>query len=111
MVDVPATIEAELLGDKTFDASDPKAVNESRKRAGRQKRNQLDFVKAMMDLQQGRKYVYDLMESCSIFGNPITQNDPYATYYQLGRQSVGKQLLTDVMNFPEKYILMMKENK
>lgn len=111
MVDIPATLEQELLGEKPFDASNPEAVNESRKRAGRAKRNRMDFVKTVMDNIEGRKYFFDLLESCKVFSDPLVQGDTHGTYYMLGRQSVGKQILAEIQQFSDLYVLMMNENK
>lgn len=111
MVDIPATVEAETILERPYDASNPAEVNEARKKSGRKKRNRLDFVQNCMGTSEGREYFYDLMESCSIFDNPIREGDPHGTYYHLGRQSVGKQLLADAMQFPLLYMEMMSENK
>lgn len=111
MVDVPLTLEAELLTEKSFDASDKAQVNEARKRAGRKTKEKFDFIKHMMDSPQGRKYFFDFMESCAVFSNPLVPQDTHATYYHLGRQSVGKQILSEVQQFPDLYVLMMQESK
>lgn len=111
MVDIPATLEQELLGEKSFDASNPESVNESRKRAGRAKRNRMDFIKNVMEHAEGRKFFLDIMEDCKVFSDPIVAGDTHSTYYMLGRQSVGKQILAEVQKFSELYVLMMNENK
>lgn len=107
----PMEAEAELLAERPYDASDPDSVNQARKRAGRNKKNHLDFVQAMMSVPEGRRWVREMMESCRVFGNPVVMGDTHATYFQLGEQNVGKRILQDVQNFPENYALMMKEGK
>lgn len=95
--------------EKPYDSSDPASVNDARKGAGRKKRARLEFVKAMLDLPEGRKWLWELMEKCYIFGNPVIANDPYATYFNLGQQNVGKLLLQDSQQFPEEYAKMCNE--
>lgn len=111
MVDIPATIEAENNLEKPFDASDPEAVNVSRKKAGRKRRERLEFVEGMMTLHQGRKWLWELMEKCFVHGNPLVQGDTHATYFNLGQQNIGKLVLQDVQEFPELYVKMVKEAK
>lgn len=109
MANTPAETEANFLVDQPFDAGNPKAVNNARKKAGREEREKLDFIEGMLSLPQGRKWLWNLMESCSIHGNPVTQNDTHATYFQLGMQNVGKLILQDVMRFPSQYVTMVTE--
>lgn len=112
MADNAAIAEAELITEKPFDASDPKQVNEARKRAGRKKRNDLDFIKAIMTVQEGRAWMLDLLNTCNIFGNPVVTGDPYFTYHNIGSQNIGKKLLQDINEAaPDEYVMMMKEAK
>lgn len=112
----PIEAEAELIAEEPFDASDPIAVNRARKKAGRKKKNNLEFVEAMMSVPQGRKWLYNFMESCAVFGNPLVHGvdghvDPLATHFRLGEQNAGKRVLSDLQNFPDYYAAMMRESK
>lgn len=111
MVHQPAVIEAEKMAEEPYDASDPVQVNKARKKSSRQERERLEFVQGMMTLPQGRKWLWQLMESCYIFSNPVVLGDTHATYENLGRQNIGKALLTDAMQFSEDYVRMAKEAK
>lgn len=111
MADIPATVESEINLDKGYDASDPEQVTKARKKAGSGHRERLEFVEAMLKLPQGRKYLFKLLEKCSVFGNPLVQGDTHSTYFRLGEQNVGKILLSDIQQFPELFVLMMGENK
>jgi hypothetical protein len=111
MVDIAATVEAEMNLEKPFDASDSEQVNKSRKVAGRNRRARLDFVEGMMTLPQGRKWLWELMEYCSVHGSPVVQGDTHATYFNLGQQNIGKRVLADVQEFSALYVQMVKEAK
>lgn len=103
-------LEAENEVEIPYDASDPKQVNTARKKASRKLSEKLEFVKAMMELTQGRKYLWDIMFACDVFGNPVGI-DPYDTYWKLGKQNMGKLILMDVQTFPDLYVKMVAENK
>lgn len=109
MTTIPQTVEAEIEQEKPFDASDPKQVNESRKKAGRKNRERLEFIEGMMSIPQGRKWIWELMESCFIHSNPLVANDTHGTYFNLGQQNIGKRVLADVQQFPELYVRMCNE--
>lgn len=111
MVDIPATAEAEDNLEKPYDASDEAAVAAARKKGGRNRRARLEFIQAMMDLPEGRKWLWEIMQKCFVFGNPVVQSDSHATYFNLGQQNIGKLILQDVQEFPELYIRMVIEAK
>lgn len=111
MVDIPATAEAENNLTVPYDAGDSEQVNKQRKKVGRNRRARLLFVEAIMEQPEGRKYMFDLLEKCSIFGNPLIQGDTHATYFRLGEQNIGKMVLQDIQEFSELYCQMMNENK
>jgi hypothetical protein len=111
MGDTIKELEAAELLETPFDAADPEAVNDARKKAGRRKTKRLEFVKAMMVLEEGRKWLWELMESCHIHSNPLVPNDTHSTYFNLGEQNIGKRVLSDVQHFPELYVKMCNENK
>lgn len=111
MADSIRQLEAENEVEKPYDASDPKQVNTARKKASRKLSEKLEFVKAMMELTQGRKYLWDLMESCNMFTSPLVDGDTHSTYFKLGQQNIGKLLLMDTMTFSDLYVKMVEENK
>lgn len=109
MTDIPREAEANALIEQTFDASDPLQVNNARKKAGRKKREDLDFIQGVMSLAQGRKWVYEFLKECDVYGNPIVQGDTHATYFNLGKRNIGQLLLQDVQQFDDYYLKMLKE--
>lgn len=113
-MDYPGIAEQNLLQEQPFNADDPEQVkkrnNAQRKKAARVRKEELDFIKAIMSSLQGRKWMYNLIEECKSWGNPIIPGDVYLTYENLGRQNIGKKLFQDVGEAaPEEYVLMLKE--
>lgn len=112
MADSAAESVAEDLAANPFNASDPQQVSNARKKAGRYKQRRLDVVKSIMEHRDGRKWFYDLLVSCSVFGNPLVPGDPHYTYFRIGEQNVGKRLLQDINDAaPDKYMEMIKESR
>lgn len=93
-------------------ASDPKQVNNARKKSARKLAERLRMVEAIMQQIEGRRWVFDFLQGCHIYGNPVVQSDPHMTYFNLGQENVGKRLLADVVAAaPREYLLMLEENK
>lgn len=111
MTDPSRRVEAEIEAEEPYNAADAKAVNNARKKAARRERARLDVVAAMMKHPETRFYLHEIMESCNVFGNPVVMGDTHATYYELGRQNVGKKILMDVIQFKDEYYLMMEEGR
>lgn len=110
MADTIAENQAQQETEKPYDASDPKAVNNARKKAGRKKADELEAVRVVMGTAQGRAWMFNLLESCMIFGNPFVPGQPDSTAFNLGQANVGKRLLSDIMvAAPEQYMAMCKE--
>lgn len=112
MVDRPRQVEADLAAEQPYDASDPVAVNRERKKAARIRRDRLEFVKAMMDLPQGRAWVNDLLVACHMWSPSFTPGDPHATSFKEGERNAASRILADIMAAaPDQYITMVREGK
>ncbi len=110
MVDYPALKESEMLNEEAYNAGNKKQVNDARKKEARLRREELDFVRAIMDTSQGRKWMLNILNTCKTFTNPIVAGDTHYTFHNLGEQNIGKKLLQDINEAaPEEYTLMMKE--
>lgn len=110
MADRIREIEAEQEVEKPYDASDSKQVNNARKKAARKMSDRLRMVEGIMTLKEGRKWLFDFMQSCDMFGNALVQGDAYGTHFRLGQQDAAKRILLDcIAASPELYVQMMKE--
>lgn len=94
---------------KSYDASDPKQVKAARKKSKREAQNRQNVQEAIMQHYDGRKWLWEWMQSCYMFTDPVVPGDAYLTYLNLGRQLVGKRLLADAMEYSDLYVLMAKE--
>jgi len=102
--------EAEFVAEESFDASDPKQVNEARKNEGRKRANSLRVVEGIMSLKEGRKWMYDLLVRCHVGCTPYLSERPYDSAFQMGEQNIGLILQADIgLAAPDKYQLMLKE--
>lgn len=94
------------------DTSNPEEVNKARKKYARTRADRLEFVKAAMDLKEGRAWLYDLIVRCHVFRNPFVTGDEQATAFKCGEQNIGLMILDDIQTAAaDKYIDMIRENK
>ena len=95
-----------------YNAADPKEVAKANKRAKRHRKEELNFVHAIMSSATGRKWMYDQLALLKVFASPIVLGDVYLTYHNLGEQNYGKKLLQDINECAAKeYVIMMEESK
>lgn len=104
------TLQAQEEAEKPYDASDPKQVNEARKKAGRGKKKEREVVAALMQHPDGRKVLYD-STMLVLERNPVVPGDPYSTYYNLGQEQRAKDLFREIIKVaPKEFIIMMEEH-
>lgn len=95
-----------------YDLDNKEQVNNARKKAARIRASRLRFVAAAMEHPEGRAWFYEKLESCNIYGNPFMEEETHKTAFLLGEQNSGKKILADIMDAaPEKYLIMLSENK
>jgi hypothetical protein len=92
-------------------ASDPKQVNAAGSKVKQRERAALDRIKTVMSTRDGRRYLWDLMDTCHVFESTFT-SDPYRTAYSEGARLIGLKVLAQVNTLPaETYLLMVNEAK
>lgn len=101
-----------------YNAADPAKVEAARKEAGQQRRQDRDYWRICMSTPDRRASLYRLLERCHIFGEPTDlgsgprHSDTHSTYYNLGQQSVGKQMMSGAQEASlDLYLTMLKEQK
>jgi len=52
-----------------------------------------DSLKALLQIEHGRRVLFWLLEECAVYAEGFTGEDA-ATNYTLGRQSVGRRLIS-----------------
>lgn len=112
MADPVAENEAEEVSEEAYDSSDPKSVNDARKRSARKRRERLEMVRVAMSSENGRAWFYDLLEFCHMWTTSFQQNDPHFTSFREGERNIGLKVLADIMAAsPDQYVTMVKEAK
>jgi len=92
------------------DFSNRKDIRRAEKAAKLAEANRIAYVKRIMSDTAGREWMHKLLEDCCLFGEPFVRGSWDATSRNLGMQSVGKQIFSDVVvHCPTQYIQMMQE--
>lgn len=79
------------MADDTSD--DALAEENARRDAGRRRKDDLDVLRKLMRTPQGRDWMYRHLDACHIYENPALFDNVPGTFFRLGEQNVGKQLL------------------
>lgn len=95
-----------------YDANDTKTVNNARKKEARFRQRRKNFVRQMMQDEDGRLWLYDLLEFCNIYVNPLAPGQTDVTFHNIGQANVGRKLLVDINEAaPELYMQLMSDGK
>ena len=93
-----------------YNADDRAQVNKARKKAAREKSQRNEVIQGIMSVKEGRKWVYHILETAEMFGNPHVTGDVYATHINIGMANLGKLIWGEVEEAaPESCALMLKE--
>ena len=71
------------------------------------RRTELSDVASILSTKSGRRFFWRLLSECGIFKSSFTGNN--TTYYLEGMRKIGLIFLGDSQEFPEAYLLMMRE--
>lgn len=97
------------MDEQGYDASDPKQVNNARKKAARAALERKEVVQAIMGQKQGRAFLYDYLTKCNTFSSPFT-GIREQTDFNCGKQHIGHLIQEDIMlASPENYWKMITE--
>lgn len=109
MGDTIRELEAEELAEKPYDASDPEQVNAARKRSGRKVSKERDTLKALLEHENGREFLYASIK-CIIDGDPVVPGDSLSTYFNLGQERRARHIFQESVRIsPENFAKMIKE--
>ena len=89
--------------------ADPEQVRKKglEERLGR--RAELSDMATLLGTRSGRRFFWRLLTTCGIFKSSMTGNN--STFFNEGRRDVGLTFLADSQEFPDLYLLMMKESR
>jgi len=111
MPTVPDQVEAEENADIPYNAADPEMVNAARKKHARWSKQRLTVVEALMQHEDGRRFLWELIQGYNPYGEFVIPGDTHGTYFNWGMRNAGMLLLQDCMQFPALFVVMSNENK
>lgn len=98
------------------DASDEVTVNNERRSEKRRARADQQVVRKILNTREGRSWFYRRLQTCHIFGDnvdlggPNTPSDALRTYFLLGQENIGKQMMVEAQNAAtDLYLKMIEE--
>lgn len=98
-------------GEEGFDAGDIRHVRQARNSEKLADKQRAAVVIGLMDIAEGRKWLWDFLSQCGIYETPFDTNE-LKMAYNAGRGDVGRRLLGDIVQFaPEQYVMMIKEHQ
>lgn len=69
-----------------------------------------NVVGDIMSTMEGRQWLYSKLDLCAVFTSPFVPNDPHGTSYLSGAQTIGQNILNDIMvSAPNKFMEMVSE--
>jgi len=76
----------------------------------RNRQEELNDVRALMDTPAGRRFVWRLLERCGVYQTSFTGNS--ATFFKEGERNIGLWLLADIHEVAlDEFMAMLKEAK
>jgi len=95
-----------------FDAGDVNAVTAARKKEVRLRQKRINFVREMMNSEEGRIWVYDILMMGHFSSPTHTPSDPYSTAFKEGERNIANKILYDINEAaPELYMKMLIEGR
>lgn len=96
--------------EQLYDTNDPAAVKEKAKQVKQDEKARATMIKAIMDLPQGRKWIWEILTWCHVFSNPFATNAMIMAH-NCGEMNIGQRMMADIMSAcPDTWQQMVKEN-
>lgn len=90
-------------------ADDPAQVEDGRRREQMVRNRQLNDLRVVMSMKEGRRFLWRLMDQCKLFATPIAHDARY-TDYNIGKGEIGRFLLSECQqSTPDGLLLMQRE--
>lgn len=103
-----------MIPDQTeegFDAGDVRHVRRARDIEKRDEKMRGAVVAGLMDMPEGRKWLWDMMARCGMYETPYSESQ-LRMAYNAGKSDVGRMILADIVQFaPDMYVQMIKEHQ
>lgn len=93
---------------EAFDAGDPESVEKRKRKAAEVERRRIAGLKMIVENENARTWLWDLLSSCGIFRSSFTGNSE--TFFREGARNVGLKIQAELAkNFPDALVTMMRE--
>jgi len=93
-----------------YDASDPRAENNAHRDQVRKQREDADTVRRLLNHKNGRAWFHRQLTKCHIYDTPFVSGQPETTFFQMGQENIGKQMMMEaIYGCPELYMKMLAE--
>lgn len=80
------------------------------KKSNRRRERELSDIRFILKRPEGRRFYWRLMSEGKVFLDPFCNDNTNGTNYNLGRQSISRTFLNDLLEAePESYQLMQQE--
>lgn len=97
------------MKDQSLDTSDEKEVRNSTDKQRRRRDRELNDVRAVLLIKEGRRFLWRYLSACGVFQESYHPSGQQMAFNE-GKRNIGLKLLADIMKAkPEAYHLMQKE--
>ncbi len=95
--------------DEEFNAGDKASVRRKKMASERLARERKALLESIMQFQQGRRWIKELLVACHCFQTSFSKNALEMAFAE-GQRNIGLQLLADITaSCPEQYVTMLQE--
>ncbi len=95
--------------DEEFNAGDKASVKRKKMASERLAREKKALLESIMQFQQGRRWIKELLVACHCFQTSFSKNALEMAFAE-GQRNIGLQLLADITaSCPEQYVVMLQE--
>lgn len=96
------------MNDQPVNAANPVEVKGREKKERNEQEQYLEDVRDVLSAPAGRRVLWNIIETTQPMSEAFTGNS--TTFYNEGRQSIGRALLNMLLDhFPERYLEMKQE--
>lgn len=81
------------------------------KRNKRKRERELSDIRAILLKPEGRRFYWRVMEAGAIFQNPSAGENTNQTFHNLGRQSMSRDFLNDLMEAKPEALAQMQQER
>lgn len=93
-----------------FNAADEDQVKGRKRKDRRIRERELADIKAIMTTQEGRRYMWRMLDKAGIYRSSFTGNS--STFFNEGQRNIGLIILADINeSCPDLYLTMIEENR